>query len=214
MVELQFNIYFCGISDETFSKQIMIYKPNSSIVKSFTEATLHQIGIGYVDELIDYLKKDVLIRERLGTWGLENFSITTVYILHKDYLLGLQEDKTISEVFNDFRTDHLEFAYFNVGGASIHNETGYRFVIHPDEKIHEYMPHVHVSKAGVVIRYSLETLSPIDPLVNPQKRDNKKIITPFLQRNREKLLEMWSYYIKGYTTPEITQDDQQFYNES
>lgn len=81
-------------------------------------------------------------------------------------------------------------------------------------KIHEHLPHVHVSKAGVEIRYSLESLLPMDSLVNPHKRDNKKIITPFLQRNQERLLEMRSYYTKGYTTPEITQEGQQFYSES
>ncbi len=202
------------MSEETFSEQIMIYKPNSSIANSFTEETLRQFTIVNVGELIDYLKKDIVIRERLGAWGLENFTIETVYIRHQAYLLGLQKDKPISNIFRDFEMDRLEFAYFVVGGASIHNETSYRFTIHPDEKIHEHMPHVHVSKAGVEIRYSLKTLLPIDPLVNPHKRDNKKTITPFLQQNRDQLLELWSYYTKGYTTPEITQDGQQFYSES
>lgn len=211
---LRFSFYFCGMSEETFSDQIMIYKPNSSIIRIFTEDELQKLSIVYVSELIDYLKKDAEISENLGTWGLENFSIVTIYILHHDYFLGMQEDKTISAVFRDFETHQLEFAYFVVGGASIYNETSYRFTIHPNEKIHEHMPHVHVSKGGVEIRYSLETLLPIDPLINPHKRDNKKIITPFLQHNQERLLEMWKYYIKGYTTPEITQDGQQFYSES
>lgn len=214
MGDLQFNIYFCGMSEETFSSQIIIYKPNSSITREFTEETLQQSAIVYVSELIEHLKKDIAIRERLGTWGLENFSIATVYLQHHGYLLGLQEDKSISDVFHDLDSHYLKFAYFVVSGASIHNETSYRFTIHPDEKVHEYMPHVHVSKAGVEIRYSLETLLPIDPLVNPHKRDNKKIITPFLQQNHKQLLEMWSYYIKGYTTPEITHEGQQFYSES
>lgn len=214
MGDLQFNIYFCGMSEETFAEQIMIYKPNSTVTRNFTEAALQQFAIVYVSELIDHLKKDIAIKEVLGTWGLENFSIATVYIQHHGYLLGTQKDKPISAIFHDLETPRLEFAYFVVGGASIHNETSYRFTIHPDEKIHEHMPHVHVSKAGVEIRYSLETLLPIDPLVNPHKRDNKKIITPFLQHNQEQLLEMWSYYTKGYTTPEITQEGQQFYSES
>ncbi len=214
MYEIQFNIYFCGMSEETFSEQIMIYKPNGSIIRSFTETNLRQFAIANVGELIDYLKKDIVIRESLGAWGLNNFTIETVYIRHQDYLLGLQKDKPISEVFRDFKSNRLEFAYFVVGGASIHNETSYRFTIHPDEKIHAHMPHVHVSKAGVEIRYSLETLLPIDPLVAPHKRDNKKIITPFLQQNHEQLLELWSYYAKGYTIPEITQHGQQFYSES
>ncbi|ODU58589.1 MAG: hypothetical protein ABT01_00170 [Clostridium sp. SCN 57-10] len=214
MHEIQFTVYFCGMSEETFSKQIMIYKPISSIVKSFTETTLRQLTIVNVGHLINYLKKDIVIREELGDWGFENFTIETVYIRHQGYLLGLQKDKPISEVFRDFKVNRLEFAYFVVGGASIHNETSYRFTIHPDEKIHEHMPHVHVSKAGVEIRYSLETLLPIDPLVNPHKRDDKKIIMPFLQQNHEQLRKLWSYYAKGYTTPEITEDGQQFYSES
>ncbi len=202
------------MSEETFSKQIMIYKPYGNITKSFAKTTLQQLKIVHISEFIDYLKKDPAVREGLGTWGLENFSIATVYLQYHDYLLGIQKDKTISEIFHDFETDCLEFAYFVVGGASIHNETSYRFTIHPDEKIHEHMPHVHVSKAGVEIRYSLETLLPIDPLVSPHKRDNKKVIMPFLQRNQELLLEMWRYYTKGYITPEITQEGQQFYRES
>lgn len=214
MGDLQFNIYFCGMSEETFSEQIMIYKPISTITRCFAETALQKLEIAAVGELIDYLKEDIAIKESLGTWGLAHLSTATVYIQHHGYLLGMREEKTISEIFRDLETSRLEFAYFIVGGASIHNETSYRFTIHPDEKIHEHLPHVHVSKAGVEIRYSLETLLPMDSLVNPHKRDNKKIITPFLQRNQERLLEMWSYYTKGYTTPEITQEGQQFYSES
>lgn len=180
----------------------------------FYRDSLQKLEIATVGELIDYLKEDIAIKESLGTWGLAHLSTATVYIQHHGYLLGMREEKTISEIFRDLETSRLEFAYFIVGGASIHNETSYRFTIHPDEKIHEHLPHVHVSKAGVEIRYSLETLLPMDSLVNPHKRDNKKIITPFLQRNQERLLEMWSYYTKGYTTPEITQEGQQFYSES
>lgn len=211
---LRFNFYFCGMSKETFSEQIMIYKPNSSIIRNFTEDNLQELSITYVSELIGYLKKDTEITKYLGTWGLENLSIATVYVHHHDYLLGIQEDKTIPSIFLDFETNQLELAYFVVAGASIHNETSYRFTIHPNEKIHEHMPHVHVSKGGVEIRYSLETLLPIDPLINPHKRDNKKIITPFLQNNHDLLLKMWEYYTKGYTIPEITQEGQQFYGES
>lgn len=211
---LRFHFYFCGMNEETFSDQIMIYKPNSSILRSFTADTLQELSIVYISELIDFLKKDKVISEKLGVWGLGQFSITTVYIQYHGYLLGLQEDKTISSVFRDFETHQLEFAYFVVGGASIHNETSYKFIIHTNENNHKYMPHIHVSKGGVEIRYSLETLLPIDPLINPHKRDNKKIITPFLQHHQEQLLEMWRYYTKGYTTPEITQEGQQFYSES
>ena len=156
----------------------------------------------------------MVINERLGTWGLQNFSVATVYIQYRDYLLGMQKDKTISAIFRDLETHQLEFAHFEVGGASIHSETGYRFTIHTDEKIHAHMPHVHVSKGGVEIRYSLETLLPMDPPRNPHMRDDRKIIRPFLQHHQEQLFEMWRYYTKGYTVPEITQEGQQFYSES
>jgi|BioPla2DNA2_1021312.scaffolds.fasta_scaffold21461_1 hypothetical protein len=216
MRELQFSFYICGLSDDTFSEQIMIFKPRNSIVKNFTEAILCQSGIVYVSDLIDHLQKDIAIVEGLEAlgWGLENFAVETVYIHHRGYLLGLREDKTISEIFQDLETNRLAFAYFLVAGGSIHDEYGYRYTIHSNERIHEHMPHVHVSKSGVEIRYSLVTLSPIDPLVNPHKRDYRKRIRPSLQEKKEKLMELWDFYMKGYTTPEITEDGLQYYSES
>lgn len=215
MRELKVNVYFCGMSDETYSEQIMIYKPRGSITRNFTEDTLQQSGIIYVSDLLDQLKKDTYIREHLSECSLDELTVSKIYIQYHDCLFGLKEDKPLSMVYYDFDTPCLEFScFFIAGGASIHNETSYRFTIHPDEKIHEHMPHVHVSKAEVEIRYSLDTLLPIDPLVNPHKRDNKKIITPFLKRNHKQLLELWNYYARGYTVPQITQEGQQFYAES
>lgn len=99
MGDLQFNIYFCWMSEETFSEQIMIYKPISTITRCFTEAALQQFEIATVGELIDYLKDDIAIKESLGTWGLAHLSTATVYIQHHGYLLGMREEKTISEIF-------------------------------------------------------------------------------------------------------------------
>lgn len=114
MGDLQFNIYFCWMSEETFSEQIMIYKPISTITRCFTEAALQQFEIATVGELIDYLKDDIAIKESLGTWGLAHLSTATVYIQHHGYLLGMREEKTISEIFRDLETSRLEFAYFIV----------------------------------------------------------------------------------------------------
>jgi hypothetical protein len=214
MRKIRFSIYFCGMSDDTFSAQIMIYKPQASISRDFDESLLQQLKITSINDLIVYMKTLPEVAEDIGFTGFDQFNIDAVYIQHCSYLLGFQDDKKIEDIFRDFPENQLNFAFFIVGGASIHNETGYRFIIHPNEKIHEHMPHVHVAKAEVEIRYSLETLLPLDPLVNPHKRDNKKIITPFLSRNHKLLLEMWSYYMKGYTTPEIAQTGQQFYKES
>lgn len=214
MNNLYFKLYFCGMSNKTFTEHIMIYKPYKRIVNNFTVGELNKLRIFRVSDLIAHLKTNQTISESLGIWGMESFSYKTIYIRHKDYLLGLKEDKTIDEIFDYLVTDQLDFYFFIVGGASIHNETNYRFTVHSDEKIHEHMPHVHISKAGIDIRYSLDSLLPIDPLVDPHKRDNKKIILPFLKKNHEKLLEMWRHNINGYCTPEITEDERQFYSES
>lgn len=95
MGDLQFNIYFCWMSEETFSEQIMIYKPISTITRCFTKAALQKFEIATVGELIDYLKDDIAIKESLGTWGLAHLSTATVYIQHHGYLLGMREEKMI-----------------------------------------------------------------------------------------------------------------------
>lgn len=211
MRKLKFNIYVCGMSDKTFTKQIMIYRPINTTTKIFSEEDLRELGITYVSDLVENIKRDHAMRDVLGEWGLENINTKTIYIQHQKYLLGLLDNKTIEEIFDYFNSENLKFAYFIVGGASIHNETSYRFTVHPDEDIHRHMPHVHVSKDDVEIRYSLETLQPIDSLVNPHRRDNKKIIIPFLKKNQKKLLGFWQLYMDGYVSPEITQEGQQFY---
>lgn len=214
MRKLKFNIYVCGMSEETFSEQIMIYQPVHTTTKTFSQKDLCELGINYVSDLVEDIKQDHAMREVLGEWRLENISTETIYIQCQDYLLGLLENKAISDVFDYFSSEDLELAYFIVGGASIHNETSYRFTVHPNEDIHRHMPHVHVSKDDIDIRYSLETLQPIDSLVNPHRRDNKRIITPFLRKNQEKLLGFWQLYMDGYASPTITQEGQQFYSES
>lgn len=45
MGDLQFNIYFCWMSEETFSEQIMIYKPISTITRCFTKAALQNLKL-------------------------------------------------------------------------------------------------------------------------------------------------------------------------
>lgn len=214
MRELKFNVHICGMSEETFTEQIMIYRPDHTITKVVSQKEADTLGITRISDLIEHIKHDHAMSEALGTWGLQTISIETVYIYHRDYLLRLRENKEISELFDYFHSDSLELHFFIVGGASIHNEKSYRFTVHPNEDIHRHMPHVHVSKGGVEIRYSLETLQPIDPLTNPHRGDNRKSIIPFLRANQEKLLELWQLYMDGYASPQITQEGQQFYAES
>ena len=191
----------------------MIWKPYSSITKTYTVEDLNENAIVKVSDLINHMKSKRLAEERLGDRGMDDFCYLTTYIIYQDYLLGFKEDKAVSEILKYLNTDQLNFAYFIVGGASLHNES-YRFTVHSNEQVHEHMPHVHVSKDDIVIRYSLDTLSPIDTLVYPHRRDQRKSILPFLRKNKDRLLEMWKHSINGYSTPEFTVDGSQFYRES
>ena len=214
MKRLRFNINCCGICADTVSDKIMIYRPCSVLTRDYTVEGLKLAGISTVEELIGHLKDSEEVREFIGSWGMEVFHYDRCYVNYKDYLLGFSENKIISEVFTYLDSEELEFSFFIVGGASIHNEMNYKFIVRSAERAHIYMPHVHVEKADIVVRYSLESLQPIDRLVNPHKRDNRKIIRPFLIKNQERLLEMWKHNMNGYYTPTITEEERQFYRES
>ena len=166
-----------------------------------------------MSELIKYLKANSEINKKVGEWGEKYFTLSTIYIYDGEYLFSLRTDKRIKDVYNDFNTEYIEFIYFIIeGGASMHGE-GYRYTIHPNERNHMHMPHVHVWKDGVECRYSLDTLKPIDKVEKPHKKDNKKI-TLFLRKNYNKLIELWNQYQKGYNTPELDQDGKQWCKES
>lgn len=211
--ELVFKFAFCSMNKETFSDRIMIYKPNSTIIKKYDDYELKELSINKISELIKYLKVDTEINKKLGEWGEKYFTLSTIYIYDGEYLFSLRTDKRIEDVYNDFNTEYIEFIYFIIeGGASLHNE-GYRYTIHSNEKNHMHMPHVHVWKDGVECRYALDTLKPIDKVEKPHKKDNKKI-TLFLRKNYNKLMELWNQYQKGYNTPELDQDGKQWCKES
>lgn len=214
MEDLRFTFYFCGMSEKTFSDRIMLYIPHKSICRKASLQVLEERSVYRLGQWISSLKEEGEIRESLGEWGLGNFSVHRVYVEHRGCFFGLREDKPLVQIFQDLGESQLDFAYFLVGGASLHNETGYRFTVHPDERVHRHLPHVHVSKGGVQVRYSLETLLPLDPLVNPHKRDYKKVILPFLRQRQGELLEFWRCYEKGYLPPETDQKGRQFYRES
>ena len=152
----------------------------------------------------------------MGDWGREKLQVSTVYIRTEDTLLGLQEDKHIAEIFSYFGCEHIDFVYVCVlGGASFWCD-GYRFIVHPNEEIHRHHPHVHVKRNEQETRYSLDTLArfPNDTFSREFKRDEKKIILPYLRKNQVKLLRYWDCYINGYIPPMEDADGMQFYNES
>lgn len=118
-------------------------------------------------------------------------------------------------MFSDFDTDELSFATFCVGGPSFRCE-GYLFVIHPNEEIHKNHPHVHVRRNGNETRYSLNTLTRFsnDNFCREFQKDEKKIILPYLQKNKDRLLKYWDLCMKGYIPPVEDEDGKQFYPES
>lgn len=213
-MKIRFCLHFCGVSEETFTDQIMIYQPNYSIERTYTAGELEQFGVHTVSGLIEYIKQSQEIQKNLGDWGMENFTWEHAYVLHQDYMLGLNEDKSLDDILSYLGVDYLDLVWFQVGGASLHNELGYTFTVRSREHNHQHLPHVHVSKDGAEARYALETLEPLDPLKQPLKRDDKKVIRPFLQKNQNRLKEMWRHNMNGYYTPSLSQEGKQFYPES
>lgn len=188
----------------------MIYSPISTYKKSFCYEALKDKT---VSEFINFTKTDSF--EFLGAYGVEELNINRLYIHIEDTLFGLQEDKLLKDIFNHFSVDNIQFAYFLVGGASIHC-SGYRFVIHPDEGIHRNTPHVHVCKDNYSVRYSLITLERFkqDSFPRTYARDEKKIIKRYLIDNQAKLMSYWNHYINGYTVPYEDVQGRQYYLES
>ncbi len=214
MRTIEFKVHFCGMNKELYAEHCMIYKPVHSLTKKYLLTDLRDKSIIYFSELIQYIKTDPQIKKQLSELETEMFDVQTIFFKHQNFLLGLQEDKAIEQVFEDMETNSLQMRFFVVGGASLHNEFGYRFVIKSKEKGHEHMPHVHVEHADGTVRFLLETLEPIDDMIQPHKRDYNNRILPILENIKPQLIEQWNKNIKGYTTPALSENGNQFYSVS
>lgn len=216
MKKIRFTAYFCGMSDELFSDNIMIYRPFGSYEKIYCYGQ-DIASDAKVSALIESFKADAQTADNaLGDWGDENLQVDTVYIRTEDALLGLQKDKLLSEMFSYFSYNELDICYICViGGASFWCD-GYQFIVHPNEDIHRYHPHVHVRRDSKETRYCLDTLTrfPGDSFSREFKRDEKKTIIPYLQKNQAKLRRYWDYYMNGYIPPIEDEKGMQFYSES
>lgn len=165
-----------------------------------------------VSELIARFKAD---EQTLGEWEMEDFQVDTVYVQTDDAMLGLLEDKLLSDVFSYFSCDELTLVFISSGGASFECQ-GYQFIVHSNEDIHKNTPHVHVKRSGCETRYSLETLErfPKDKFSREFQRDEKKIILPCLRENKDRLLADWNRCMNGYRTPTYDETGMQYYRES
>lgn len=214
---LVLKIHICGMSSKNISHKILICKPFKTTTKLFNLSFCFRHKISTIADLISYTKKSVNgISDLLGDFGIENFNVENIYVKYKGYLIGLQENKSLSDIFTYFKKNVLEFNYICVAGGASRMYRGYKFIVHPNEDIHKYKPHVHVKKNGVAPRYYLDTFERFkgDKCLREHLRDEKKIIIPYLEKNRKWLLEQWDMYMNGYIPPAETESGKQFCKES
>ena len=99
-----FKIHMCGMSERTMSRKIMIDKPFKTITKFLNLSYCSKNNISTIGDLISNIKESCNgLFDLLGEFGIENFNIENIYIKHKGYLIGLQEDKSLSNVFTYFK---------------------------------------------------------------------------------------------------------------
>ena len=212
-----FKIHMCSMSERTMSRKIMIDKPFKTITKFLNLSYCSKNNISTIGDLISHIKESCNgLFDLLGEFGIENFNIENMYIKHKGYLIGLQEDKSLSNVFTYFKKNILEFDYIYVAGGASREYHGYQFIVRPKEDIHRYTPHVHVQKYNVAPRYYLKTFERFkdDKYLREHDRDEKKIIIPFLEKNKKWLWEEWDMYMNGYTPPIVTESGKQYCKET
>lgn len=212
MIGLTFSLYLCGMCERMFTDKIMIYAPHTSITRYFDNTDLGGLNITTVNEMIDYLKTESILSMAMGKRMVEELAVGRIYVHHKNYMLGFQEDKPLSVISSELNEELLRLAFFIVGGASA-NYDGYLYIVHPREKNHAYLPHVHVKRGEKEIRYSLDTFEPIDRLTNPHRRDNRKI-QENIRLHHEIFIGWWNEYLKGYISPALNEEGCQYYPES
>ncbi len=138
------------------------------------------------------------------------------YFIYNNSLIGLKEDKSLSEICRDlhYQDTDIDIFIFSIGGASFNIERGYKLIIHSDEQIHKNdQPHVHVNKNGCTARYYILTGEVMrdDKRSQEMIRDEKNIIIPGIIKNRNDLLKNWNLAIAGYEVPCLDEDGNQYY---
>lgn len=211
---IKVNINFCGLSTQTFSEKIMIYKPHHTISINLFFSDNDYPEIITISDLIQHIKNDHFI-QALSESEFSQLCYQNIYLNCKEYLLGFQEDKSLADISDFFSLTDLVFEIFFVGGASLHCN-GYIIKVHPNEKVHQNKPHVHVCKDNKSVRYSLDTLQRFETDEMPREyiRDEKKVILPALKMNHKKLYDYWNEYMNGYLPPKEDLTGNQFYKES
>ncbi|MBO5968868.1 MAG: DUF4160 domain-containing protein [Clostridia bacterium] len=205
--------HYCGMSDKTFTPKIMIYKPVNTINYRFNLKDCKALGLKTIIDLIEYIKS---INTDIHLSWINDINLSSVYVFNNGYLLGVKENKSLQGLFKYFNKSTIYLDYFFVaGGASLHY-WGYTFTINSNERNHKHQPHIHVSIDGIATRYSLLTYNrfPKDKYSKHHKKDEKKIIKPFIEEHSKELLELWYHNMNGYSIPVIDENGCQYYKES
>lgn len=209
MKRIKFVISLCGMSEKLFDEHILLWGPHKQLIVYFTSYELEIAKIENVSDLIDNLRKDVDMLQ-LDEFACKNFVFDHIFVNHEDSLYRLNENKSISDLFQDFPEDDIELHYIVISGGASFVSRGFRFVVHPNEDVHKNMPHIHVIKDGNSARYSLETFKIIDAngrkAADYFKREEKKKILPVLREQYDWFIKNWNLYQKGYVPSEINED--------
>lgn len=219
MKTIEFEISVSGMSEEMYSDKIMIYKPFQTHKITYTLDECLANNITHISDVItDVCRKNDAADPPFFGYSMDDCTYKSVYLKYDDCLLGLNENKGLAELFDVMGGDILSLVYiFVAGGASIRHR-GYRFVVHSDEYVHKDSPHphVHVIKDNVSVRYYLDSFERFgqDEPTQAHRRDERRIIKPFLRENQKRLLNFWDLAIKGFIPPTENEDGEQFYPES
>jgi len=149
---ITFHYCNCGLTDDYFSETIMIYAPCRKATLFVNVDNLPNHEQSSVDDLLTYIKNHLSEFDTpLGDLEFKDVNAESVYLYYDDFLLKIGE-KSVCEVFSDFKCEEIELYYFSVGGASIEYKNGYRFIIHSDEKSISKVNHTSTLKKTMIPR--------------------------------------------------------------
>ena len=213
MGQIRISALFCGISDDLLADHMMIWKPFETYERVYIPGK-DLPPDPRVSEMIDRFKLDAKEdHDVLGEWGNRDLQVDSIFLRTETALIGFRENKHASDILSYFGCVDLDLVYIClVGGASFYCD-GYHFIVHPNEDIHKYHPHVHVRRDDEETRYSLDTLTrfPSDTFSHTFKKDEKKHILPYLKKNQAKLRKQWDMYMNGYISPMEDEEGRQYY---
>lgn len=201
------NVNMVGMSLDYYSDKIHANKPYevfqwTSEEKHLDDGRMLSFYVNSaVRDYLDTVSDDGLLAQEINLYS-------KVFIKYGEYFVSLGMDKNINDIIRDLELELLCVEIFVFGGGASLQNHGYSFVVHSEESVHKYKPHIHVKRDGESVRYMLD---PIERFENDKVsrgfiRDEKKIIIPFIEKNQALFKKWWNKSMQGYNMPEL--DDQ------